>query len=306
MDLLKKVQEEIVEPCNTLGPTLLKLRLLASKLGSTRLEDWVRHEAEGYPQDVPLPEYRKVPVRYVGTWFGPLGSAIENAPIPPYILNNLAGEGWTIREMRQSIAAIDDLLLNADGGVLQIDASDLIMLLQGKIYPDYSCNSVIGQVGRASLQEIQNAVRHRILQLTIEIGKVVPSIPSEASDQFAQPESSTAQATTQIVNHTIYGDYTNVNNTGANAQITLSIKKGDTQSMIRALINSGIPQEDAKEFAEIIRSEDPESKTDPFGEQAKEWLANNIGKIFHGAWRVSREAAVRVLEKAASQFHGLS
>ena len=94
-----------------IGPILLKLRFLASRLGSDLLEEWVRHESEGYPPDVELPDYRVLSLSYTATFSGAYGSGLENAPIPGVIIEKLGGKHWTNYEMRQSVAAIDDLLV---------------------------------------------------------------------------------------------------------------------------------------------------------------------------------------------------
>lgn len=74
MSLLHQIQESVVQDGSSLGPILLKLRLLAARLGSNDLEEWVKHESEGYPQDAVLPDYRIVGVTYKGTFSGPFGS----------------------------------------------------------------------------------------------------------------------------------------------------------------------------------------------------------------------------------------
>lgn len=133
MSLLTEIQAALIDG-QPIGPILLKLRLLASRLGSDVLEEWVKHESEGYPPGVSLPDYRKVGVSYVGTFSGAFGSGIENAPIPPYLIEKFAGKGWNDYEIRQSVSSIDELLSSGNSGTLQINAADLILLLQGHIY----------------------------------------------------------------------------------------------------------------------------------------------------------------------------
>jgi hypothetical protein len=93
-----------------IGPILLKLRFLASRLGSGVLEEWVKHESEGYPPNAELPDYRKLGVAYKATFSGPFGSGINNAPIPPYLIEKFAGEQWSVFEMRHSVASVDELI----------------------------------------------------------------------------------------------------------------------------------------------------------------------------------------------------
>lgn len=307
MSVLREIQVSIVEPDCELSAILLKLRLLASRLGSNPLEQWVKHEAEGYPPDVEVPNYRKLGVSYIGTWFGPFGASISNAPIPQHLIEKFAGKKWTEYEMRQSIAVVDDVLHrnNGESGTLQIDASNLILLLQGKVYEDYACNSVTGRISTTAIREIQYAVRNRILELTIELEKAVPAAAEVTLGKPRAAEAGAAEAVTQIFNQTIHGHYTNVTSSGAGAQITLAIAQGDANAMIGELVRAGIPQESAKEFAGIVASEEPESPDKPFGARARDWLARNIGKAADGTWKVGMTVATRALEEAALHYYGL-
>lgn len=54
MSLLQQIQESVVEEGADLGSILLKLRLLAARLGSDLLEEWVKYESEGYPSDAEI------------------------------------------------------------------------------------------------------------------------------------------------------------------------------------------------------------------------------------------------------------
>ena len=133
MSLLREIQESLISEEPNVSSVLLKLRLLAARLGSEILGDWVKHELSGYPDDIELPEYRKIGVSFKGTFMGPYNSGIQNAPIPPALVEQHAGEQWTIHRVKEGIAAVEDLIKGAqEPGSLGIDCSNLILLLQGK------------------------------------------------------------------------------------------------------------------------------------------------------------------------------
>jgi AbiTii-like protein len=44
MSLLREIQAAVIQEDTEIGPILLKLRLLASRLGSAPLEEWVKHD----------------------------------------------------------------------------------------------------------------------------------------------------------------------------------------------------------------------------------------------------------------------
>lgn len=304
MSLLYEIQESIVQSDADIGPVLLKLRLLAARLGSVSLEEWVKYESEGYPTDIEVPPYRIIGVSYRGTFSGPFGSGIKNAPIPSYLIEKFAGKQWTRYQVRESIAAIDELL-NASsdkGGSLEIDASNLILLLQGKIYPDYACNEIRGTVSRAAFAEIRHSVKNRILELTIQIEKTFPEA-TKITFGSLKINKVNSEEINKISTQVIYGNVTNIT-TGDGAQFIISVVKGDNDSLIRYLVESGIPEDDAKVFSEILASEEPAGKDEPFGLRAKTWLLENLKKAANGTWKVGISVATQVLTEAALKYYG--
>jgi len=307
MSLLYEIQASIVQDGTDLGSILLKLRLLAARLGSEPLEEWIKHESEGYLRDSEVPSYRVVGVTYRGTFSGPFGSGIKNAPIPPYLIEKFGGKSWTKYEIRESIAAIEELIKSsAEGdGTLGIDASNLILLLQGKVYKDYACNDVQGTISRASLAELQYAVRSRILELSLELEK---SVPAAADISFGSPDSGanlSSDKVTRISQQIIYGNVTSISSSGRGAQFNLSYGDRDDKALIEYLVKAGIPESDASELAEIVASEEPSSKEEPLGAKAKAWLLNNLKKAADGTWKVGVSVATKVLTEAALKYYGL-
>ena len=52
MALIHDIQLDLLDEEKNVGSTLLKIKVLASKLEADVLEDWVTHEIEGYPAAV--------------------------------------------------------------------------------------------------------------------------------------------------------------------------------------------------------------------------------------------------------------
>lgn len=306
MSLLQQIQESVVQERADLGSILLKLRLLAARLGSDTLEEWVKHESEGYPRDSDVPSYRVVGVTYRGTFSGPFGSGIKNAQIPPYLIEKHAGESWTKYEVRESIAAVDEMVKKnaSDRGTFGIDASNLILLLQGKVYEGYACNDVSGSISPTSFYEIQQAVRNRILELTIELERSVPGAVHVAFGT-AKAEKKDVDQVQQISQQIIYGNVSTAVAGGAGSQIAVAVNEKDGASFINHLVKSGIPENDAAELAEIIATEEPSSVEEPFGEKARKWLGNNLKKAAEGTWSVGVSVATKVLTEAALKYYGL-
>lgn len=306
MSLLHEIQAAVLQDGSDLGPILLRLRLLAARIGSQPLAEWVRHESEGYPDGAELPDYRYIPVSYTANFSGPFGSGIKNAPISPYLIKKFAGDHWVRHEMRESIAAVDDLLASAeDGGHLGVNAADLILLLQGKVYPDYACNSVTGSIPRSSLAAIRHSVRSRVLELTLELEISIPDAAAVAIGPAALPSAPSAAAATQIAQQIIYGNFTSIAATGDGTTIQVAVAPHDAMSLAQYLAGSGMAEDDALELARLAASEAPESNAEPMGPQVRSWLLENLKKAASGTWKMGVAAATEVVKEALLKYYGL-
>ncbi|CAL77688.1 conserved hypothetical Protein [Bradyrhizobium sp. ORS 278] len=303
MSILREIQAAILQENPDLGTILLKLRFLASRLGSEPLEDWVRFEAEGYSKEaVTVPSYRVVPLSFSGSWSGPFGSGIRNAPIPTYLVEMHAGKGSAESKIRESIATVQEMASRESG--IGVNASNLILLLQGKVYEDYACNEITAEISQVALREIVQTVRARILELTIELEKRVPAAVEVTLHQVVGQPADSAATVTQIFNQTVYGNVTHVTATEG-AQVSLAIVAGDAVSMVSELAKAGLPADAAKEITDIVAEENPQSADKPLGPKALAWLKKNAPKVASGAWKIGSAVATDLLKEAALKYYGL-
>ena len=307
MSMLGEIQSSLMQEGTGIGSILLKVRFLASRLGSDLLEDWVRHETEGYPKGVAVPDYRKVGVTYTAS-FSDIVTRIQDAPIPSYLIKKYAGEKWVTHEVRDSMAAVDDLIRTTrqNDGAIGINAANLILLLQGRVYPEMTCHSVTGVLSTSALVGLQSSVRNRVLELTIELEKAVPAAADiEVGPRPIAFSANDTNKVSYITNQAIYGNYTEISSSGSGAQFTLTIGKQDRDAFTKALIQGGIAEADAAELAEIVATEEPEGKDGPFGVRAKDWISKNIGKAVNGVWKISLSVAEELLREATLRYYGL-
>ena len=82
LSLLEEIQTSAVDADCDLGTILRKCKLLAARLDSKPLEDWLLWESNGYPNEQDVPEYRVWQTTLKGHFTGYFGSALNNAPIP--------------------------------------------------------------------------------------------------------------------------------------------------------------------------------------------------------------------------------
>jgi hypothetical protein len=208
--------------------------------------------------------------------------------------------------MRESIAAVDDLLATAkNGGSLGIDAADLILLLQGKVYPDYACNAVRGHIARSSLASIRHAVRSRVLELTLELEKCVPDAASTTVGPAARPSAPSTAAATHIAQQIIYGNFTSIAATGDGATIQVAVAPNDEKSLVQFLAGSGMSEEDAQELARLAASEKPDSSIEPMGPRVRCWFVENLKKAASGTWKMGVAVATDIVKEALLKYYDL-
>ncbi len=302
MGLLSDIQTTLLDG-GSLAGALLKMRVLAARLGSGELADWVRFEAEGYPPEAELPDYRRLPMAFSGHFSGPLGKEIRNAPIPDAVIYALVGENALVQGFGESVSSVDRLAAASEDGVLTTNLSNYPLFLQGKVYPGYNCISVTGRISASRLADINVVVRSKLLDLTLEIEKRIPE--AKAVVAASKPISGKQQEVSSIVNQTVYGSINTIQNSGDHSNFTTNISQGNISDVTEHLAKGGINESDAKDFADILASEKPMGKTDPLGPKAKSWISANIGKAMNGGWKVGLPVATALLTAAAEHYYGL-
>jgi hypothetical protein len=302
MTLLEDIQNSAVDAKSDLGTLLRKCKLLAARLGSQQLEDWLIWESNGYPDDVPVPDYRVWSLEVKGHFAGPLGSGLQNAHIPLACIPEKARKHYENYECRQSIASIEEILGRANGGTLRVSTADLMVTLGNKVYRGYNCIEAWAEFGTSHLFELINSVRNRILDFALAVWKEAPNAGELENGSSATLESSRV---TQIFNTTIYGGSANIVGTANASLITINIETKDFLSLERVLIESGIIKDDIEVLRLAIHSEPALTTKDKFGPRVSAWIAKMMGKAAEGSWKISLGAAGNLLAQAIAKYYGL-
>lgn len=299
--LLVSIQQSLLDSESTVAPILLSVRYLANRLGSDILKQWVRYESDGYPSEVDVPDYRTIDIAYKGHFSGPFGSSLKNAPIPNYLIEKLVGKQSVTMRVRQSIAEVDELVtrtkLKKRGTLVVPGANDLMLVLQGKVYPEYACNQVIGEVSVSALASIQSVVRSRLMDLTLEFENIAgaSSITVGSNDQPGQTNQ--AGVVNNITNQVIYGNNYTVSTEGGPFSLhSINIPSGDKSALRAALIRLGLDENSASDLTNVI-AEDNSTNSESLGSKTKEWISKNVADAVKGV-------ITNIVVEFAQRFHG--
>lgn len=302
MSLLEDIQTSSVDANSDLGTILRNCKLLAARLGSEALDNWLIWESNGYPEDAQVPEYRIWPLEVKGHFFGPFGTGIKNAPIPHVCLPKKTRESYKRYECRLSIASVEDTLLKIDSGTVQISTGDLAVALGSKVYEQQNCAQAWAEFSTLNLVELQNAVRNRILDFALAIWKVNPTAGETTNSSNSSIESSRV---TQIFNTTVYGGTASLVGTAQDTSITINNIQNDFDTL-RSLLNEHcIEDDDIDELSEALNNDDKPTVNGKYGPKVSSWIAKMIQKSADGSWSIGIGTAGTLLAQAISKFYGL-
>ena len=302
MTLLEEIQISAVDAKSDLATLLRKCKLLAARLGSQPLEAWVIWESNGYPDDIPVPEYRIWPLEVKGHFLGAFGAAFQNAPIPHACLPIEARKHYEHYECRQSVASIEVILSGLGRENLQVSTSDLAVALGTNVYKGYNCVQAWAEFGSNRLVELLNSVRNRILDFALALWKEAPRAGEIGS---TAPPVLEAKRVTQIFNTTVFGGSANLVGTSNASSIEFKIGIKDFSTLERILIENGIAKEDIQELRIALDSEHAPAAPEKFGPKVSGWIAKMMGKAAEGSWEISLGAAGSLLAQAIAKYYGL-
>lgn len=301
MTLLEDIQNSAVDSRSDLAALLRKCKLLAARLGSQPLEDWLLWESNGYPDDVGVPAYRIWSLEIKGHFAGAMGAGLRNAPIPLACLPEKARGSYERYECRQSVASIEAMLTKDDSGTLAVSTGDLALILGTKVYQHYNCIQAWAEFGAGALVEVLNAVRNRILDFALAVWKEAPSAGDSGGDLSRKIE---ASRVTQIFNTTVFGGAANLVGTATRSHIEFNIGPKDFPALERILSDNGVSSPEIQELRVAVEAE-PEAKSgQEFGPRVSSWIGKMMGKAADGSWKIGVGAAGSLLAQAIAKYYG--
>lgn len=222
MSFLREIQNDAASTDTDVANLLRKCKILAARLGSRGFSAWVDMELNGYPFEQPAPKYR----RLVTGWFAQFISSswrVERAAIPDFIVPEEARDAFHWTEVGDGVAAIQQFALD-DGGVAQINHPELILAVQGKMFPGMSCASVWAQIFSNEFAQLLSAIRSRILDFVLELEAENP----EAGEALPKSQPIPDDKLQPLVNN-FFGSVGNLaqGSHGFSQKATVGIQRGD-------------------------------------------------------------------------------
>lgn len=306
MKLISDIINELVDTEKTIGSPLLKTKVLAHRVGSYELLEWVNKELEGYHDDDELPKYRQGLGSIIGT-FTNGNRQYTNQPLPIGKLDSSTLNNLEIFKFQQGITSLESLVDSrkyADSDRIYTSLHPEVIYLINEYIRDLG-NPYFQLVNAKSVISINVAVnvisviRTKLLDFMLKIDDDFGSLTEieELKDKVKEID--------KIMQHTIItasGDG-NIINTGESSKIsaTIKIKKGDKEALSSHLKGIGLESEDVDELLTIVENESLDDSGN-FGEKTNEWIIRMLAKSLDGSWGVGVNAAGTLLADSIKAY----
>jgi hypothetical protein len=304
MTLLSQIQSEAVDGGSDIGTLLRRCRVLAQRLGVEEFKTWVVNELEGYPNDLGLPNYRiiKTPL-ILGAFMGPFGSRIENAQIPISSIPERMREFLLFLKIQQGIGSVAQMTEGSRQVIRVPWSADVLRFIgQGDIYEGYNLAQAVRIVPHASIQELIDQVRNRVLIFALELESLNP----KAGEPMTEINKGTTQKVKTIFNTIIKGSVQNLaqNSESFSQTSHIGIPKGDFEALSSKLKECGVEVKDLKSLKTAI-SKDEVSGEQKLGEKVSAWIGSMMIKASSGIGSVGSKVATSVIADSVKEYFGL-
>lgn len=257
---------------------LRRVKVIASRLGTDQIEEWVDHELVGYPDGAPLPEYRgPFPAQVIGHFSGPFNSEVRNLPIPATgFPSDMRDSPLFEIEFRQPVAQLQEL--SRSEGTPQASwpanavayTNQLIEEGEAQLVPYHGLVAAWRPIPTHKFVEILDIVRTRILGLALQLEEVEPAA--------GEPGVSVPQPAVQNITNNIYGGSSNIAVASHNVSQVALPSPGDRQALIDYMEYIGVPDEYLESLRQAL-AEDEEEQFTPdsgrgLGPRVSAWLAD--------------------------------
>ena len=275
--------------------------LLAVRLQSQPLEDWLIWESNGYPEKEEVPAYRIWALEVKGHFAGPFDSGIRNAPIPLHCLPEALRQSYERYECRQSIASVEATLEKNEGGIVHVTTGDLSLVLGPRVYQGQRCVYAWAEFGEGSLVELLNGVRNRILDFVLAVWKE-ESTSGDVNTAVSTPLG--PDRVTQIFHTTVLGGAVNFAGSSSGSTVAFSITAKDFSSLENFLREAGVEDDDIQDLKPALESDGKPDSKEKLGPMVSAWIAKMMQKAADGSWGIGVGAAGNLLAQTIAKFYG--
>jgi hypothetical protein len=308
MNILTEIINQLIDNSIPLTNSLLKIKVLASRLKSKTLYNWVNKELSGYEPDDEIPDYRVTGCVLVeNILHGNMhmkNQVLATTGLPDFVIKHIEKI-----EFNQPISVLERYIEENNNPLAYAIPAEIYGYLtenyekMGNRY--ISVYSARKQVDLGVIQHAISEVRNKTLDLLLKLEEEF-GIEINLQD-LIEKKSRVNEIINNIMNQTIInkGDG-NVINTGNESSITnnANIEKSNFEDLKKALQENHVEDEEINELKKII-NEKPDYERKLFGPKVNNWIQKMTNKALNGTWQVGIGASGSILVELVKKYYGM-
>ena len=286
---------------SSLSDVLLKTKIFLHEIGKKDLVTWVDFELSGYPEAVPLPDYRILELRVMGNLMSS-GWKADAQPLPIQHLENSYREKIEKAEMREPIRLVEELASKKQGSVRRIFPPEAYNQLGSNVGPGWEVVSAWCDISVLLIKDILVQVRSKLLDFLLELQDTVTQ----------RGETDITKANTSMIdvsamfNRAIFGDNAVIIVGDKNlVNIASNVIINDFNSLKRALKSIGVPEEELSKLGDAVEEDTAKLGKASFEGKTGSWYMSLLGKAASGAVNIAASILTTDVAQALAKFMGL-
>lgn len=301
--LLQTVIDALSDEGRSITDILLKTKVLLSDLSHPELIEWINKELNGYPKDEPLPPYRVLTARVMGT-IACIAWRQANCAIPVLHLSEEHQAAFQTAQMREGLPIIEDMLACSTESKKFARPVEMEFwrffdeaLENGLHVQDVRC-----EVAHAHVANIPAQVRSRLLDFLLALRS---SLGGTSTDEEIRDRARALDLSTAF-NGAVFGDNAVISIGIGNKQDVQNTKVMTVERLVTELRSVGVPDGELDALKAAIEADKSETGEPSLAGHTGKWYQNLLAKAKVGAVKVGVGVVTSTVATALIHFIGLS
>ena len=299
MQLIDEIIRDLVDENANLPNILRKGKILANELRLKEFRNWIEFELDGYPSMDDAPSYRSFKPENYGTFTGPWGSSAKNVILPTFGLEEPVKSFAEQLTLTEGVAALTEMLSSESGGYSRPWPQEAIFLARDKI--NMSGDMILVEahqpVSPNVISGILDSIKNKLMDFVLDLKD------KDVTTETLRNGTLKREVALNSFNTHIYGNQ-NVVATGVNVHQEITpVEQGDIQSLLNALRELNLADEDLRELHTAVASE-PTAEKDSFGSKVNAWIGKMAGKAASGTLKYGVDQTTIAIMQALNSYYG--
>jgi hypothetical protein len=307
--MISDIIEILSDDAKSLVTPLLKVKVLATRIGNEELLKWVNNELEGYENRADLPDYRVAAATPRANL--QQGYARKNKVVLPisYFDEELVNQ-LVEYPFYQGVKALESIADGKSGDTIVKqfgdDFSAVLTAMGAKKGLPVRIVDAWTEVHVSAAIHSLSVIRTKLLELLLELEKNFPNIDEDVKADKIDKAKVNATIITIMNNFNTSGDGNVINTGDSNSFNTnISINKGDNAALQNELRKIGVADTDIVELMEILKTDKPNETKGTLGPETSGWAQKMIGKTLDKSWDFATGTAAGLLTELLKGYFGL-